>query len=95
MTDLPEFIKRINIARAAIVTELKHRALSGDPEVRAADRRDLSHWFRPQDQDNCYSGSGIMVCPICKTGMLKYSRAKYNGHVHAQCLTPGCVSWME
>jgi hypothetical protein len=34
-------------------------------------------------------------CPACKTGKLALSIAASNGHVHGQCSTPGCVSWME
>lgn len=38
--------------------------------------------------------SGTIECPVCK-GKLDYSIAGYNGHVHAHCHTPNCVSWME
>jgi len=37
---------------------------------------------------------GTVVCPVCKTGSVNYTVA-YNGHVHAQCTTPHCVSWIE
>lgn len=37
---------------------------------------------------------GVIECPNCK-GKLHYSRAGYNGNVHAQCETTGCCSWME
>lgn len=39
---------------------------------------------------------GVIDCPCCggaKT--LRFTRAGVNGHVHANCLTKGCVSWME
>lgn len=39
--------------------------------------------------------SGAMDCPICKTGKLRYSIARSNGHIHAGCTTPKCVRWME
>lgn len=39
--------------------------------------------------------SGHISCPVCKTGALRFSRAGYNGHIHAGCTTDGCVSWME
>jgi hypothetical protein len=40
--------------------------------------------------------SGKIDCPICgKQGSLKFSRAGYNGHIHARCATEGCVNWME
>lgn len=38
--------------------------------------------------------SGTVECPVCK-GKLSYSRAGYNGHIHARCETKDCVSWME
>ena len=40
--------------------------------------------------------AGIIDCPVCKVGKLKYSQAVgYNDHVHAHCLTFKCVSWAE
>lgn len=36
----------------------------------------------------------VVECPACK-GRLHLSIAAYNGHVHGQCETDGCVSWME
>jgi hypothetical protein len=36
----------------------------------------------------------MIECPECK-GRLHLSIAAYNGHVHATCETPGCVSWVE
>jgi hypothetical protein len=42
------------------------------------------------------SARGIIDCPVCgKAQSLHFSRAGYNGHVHASCETKGCVSWME
>lgn len=38
--------------------------------------------------------SGEMVCPICGAS-LRFSIAQCNGHVHARCKTPDCVSFME
>lgn len=39
--------------------------------------------------------SGVIDCPVCKTGKLRFSRAALNGHVHAACSTETCVRWME
>lgn len=39
--------------------------------------------------------SGSIPCPACKTGTVRFSRAGYNGHIHARCSTEGCASWME
>lgn len=36
---------------------------------------------------------GHIECPVCK-GTLSYSVAS-NGHIHAQCRSGNCLSWME
>jgi hypothetical protein len=38
---------------------------------------------------------GSIPCPVCTTGTLRFSRAGYNGHIHAACTTDDCVNWME
>lgn len=38
--------------------------------------------------------NGSIPCPICNGGALGFSIAS-NGHCHATCSTPGCVSWIE
>ncbi len=39
---------------------------------------------------------GVIDCPVCnQPNSLQYSRAGYNGHIHAGCKTAGCVRWME
>jgi hypothetical protein len=39
--------------------------------------------------------SGTITCPVCqKEEALHFSRAGYNGHIHARC-DSGCVAWME
>jgi len=40
--------------------------------------------------------TGSMDCPVCgAAGALQFSRAGYNGHIHAGCKTKNCVAWME
>jgi hypothetical protein len=39
--------------------------------------------------------AGMMPCPACGTGKLTYRIASLNGHIAAECSTPGCVQWME
>ncbi len=40
--------------------------------------------------------SGTIDCPACGVAQsLRFSRAGYNGHIHAGCNTEGCVRWME
>lgn len=42
------------------------------------------------------SSSGTIDCPVCMAKeSLRFSRAGYNGHIHASCKTDGCVRWME
>lgn len=42
------------------------------------------------------NGHGSIQCPVCKgIDSLRFSRAGWNGHIHAHCQTAGCVSWME
>jgi hypothetical protein len=36
-----------------------------------------------------------MPCPVGCGGTLRYSISGYNGHVHGQCSTEGCASWMQ
>jgi len=40
-------------------------------------------------------GTGEMPCPKCVTGTLRYIVSSFNGHMHGQCSTPKCLSWME
>lgn len=48
-------------------------------------------WKRGMD-----SAHGVIDCPNCGGKQsLGFSRSGYNGHVHARCSTPKCVSWME
>jgi len=84
----------IGVAREAILQELRRRWKEGPiPEHGITAPADISRFHKPQT--NYFCGAGIMACPICKTGKLKYSRSTYNGHVHAKCSTEKCVAWME
>jgi len=40
------------------------------------------------------SWEGIKKCPCCG-GKLFLSHSSYNGHVHGECETEGCLKWME
>lgn len=49
-------------------------------------------WHR---QNNKKGGSGCIDCPVCgNKESLFFSRAAYNGHIHAKCKTADCVAWM-
>lgn len=40
--------------------------------------------------------TGRIDCPACgAVDALAFTRSGYNGHIHAVCKTPECVSWME
>lgn len=40
--------------------------------------------------------AGRITCPVCQShASLMFSRAGYNGHIHARCSTENCVAWME
>lgn len=88
-------MKEIMIARKAILDELYRRFHANDKGVKALSASDSHRWYSPTTQQNCFTGAGEMTCPVCKTGTLRYSRAAYNGHVHANCTNPDCVRWME
>jgi hypothetical protein len=88
-------VTNTDIARDAILEDLRIRFQANDKTVKPLDPKTAHHWWNVGLQKNCYSGSGIMQCPICKVGKLRYSRNSYNGHVHAACSTKECVRWME
>ncbi len=37
----------------------------------------------------------VIDCPVGCGGRLHLSQSSYNGHVHGQCTTAGCLNWME
>ena len=76
-------MQEITIARKAILEDLARRHKEGDKNVKLNGPR------------NYISGAGEIDCPACKAGKLRYSRAAYNGHVHAACSNGECVRWME
>lgn len=50
--------------------------------------------WRTWSKKNRVGKAEVIECPACQ-GKLHLSQAAYNGHVHGQCETKGCVSWME
>lgn len=72
-------IECFTIARPAIITE------------------SLKLGFRMQSGRDGGKGvhGKIDPCPVCKTGVIHFSRAGYNGHVHASCSNSECVRWIE
>lgn len=95
MTDkeTASFMQDYNTARKAILDDLDRRHKSGDKTVQL--NKSSSSEYDDDGPTNYLSGGGAIPCPVCKTGTLRYSRAAYNGHVHAGCSTQGCVQWME
>lgn len=39
--------------------------------------------------------TGEFSCPGCKTGTVKWSRSRVNGHIHAYCTTENCFSIIQ
>lgn len=39
--------------------------------------------------------TGSLGCPACEWGIVKWSRARNNGHLWAACSTPGCFGVQE
>lgn len=80
------------------------------PEERAAREKELNERFaaigKAREAIVAHCGgqwkrgtageSGTIDCPACGTEKaLRFSRSGYNGHIHAGCITEGCVRWME
>lgn len=72
-------------ARAAAIEESLRRMTIVGPVV--------AKW-RTWTEQNRASKQEVIECPACK-GRLHLRQSGYNGHVHGQCETEGCVSWME
>lgn len=53
----------------------------------------LSGW-KTWTKNNRVAKAEVVECPVCK-GRLHLSQAAYNGHIHGQCETAGCVRWMQ
>jgi hypothetical protein len=71
--------------------EESHRSFENTMKARQAIVAKLAPYKKGQSQ----SVGGEIPCPVCAKGTLRYSRAGYNGHIHARCSTVGCVAWME
>lgn len=56
----------------------------------------VKHLGGPWSKKHPKGGAGTIDCPACGAAKtLSFTRAGYNGHIHAGCSTPGCVRWME
>ena len=86
-------MKDILTARKAILEDLARRLKEVDKTV-TINRRSKSP-YGDGDVRDYISGAGEIDCPVCKKAKLRYSRAAYNGHVHAACMSRTCVQWME
>lgn len=53
----------------------------------------VAEW-RDWTEKNRRGKAETIACPVCE-GKLHLAQAAYNGHVHGQCETKNCVSWME
>jgi len=91
--EVVKLLEGMALARKAIIADLERRHKEGDKTVKR-----IGHSQGIDDEGeptNYVSGGGEIVCPVCESGALRYSRASYNGHVHARCSHAGCVAWME
>lgn len=88
------FLKKVNKAREAILTDLANRFKAGDKTVKP-NKQSQSIYDEDDGPRNYFSGQGEITCPACSTGRLRYSRAGYDCHVHARCSTENCVAWIE
>ena len=90
---IAQLFANINIARKTILEDLQKRFDAGDKTIR---KNESSEGIDDAGEPRNYlSGVGQIDCPVCKSGKLRYTRASYNGHVHAACSTDNCVQWME
>jgi hypothetical protein len=94
-TEIDSYIDRVGVARKAILDELQRRFDIGHPSVERIAWPSRDSMCHEKGLKDFIVGAGTMRCPICGTGTLGYSRAGYNGHIHAKCSTNGCVAWME
>lgn len=88
--------KKIQLARDAILDELRRRWKDNADRDGVTAPSDISRFHHPQT--NYFCGKGEMDCPICKTGKLHYDRSPHNGHVFGCCsghVGEGCVWWRE
>ena len=92
-TELNESIREVMTARMAIIEDLTRRHNGGDKTVKMNSRSQSK--YDDDGPTNYLSGMGEIPCPVCNTGKLRYLRASYNGHVHAECSIKSCVSWVE
>ena len=64
-------------------------------KIRKAREAIVSHLGGPWRR-GAPGANGRIDCPACGgKASLAFSRAGYNGHIHASCTTENCVSWME
>lgn len=84
--------------RREYAKDLKERADALDAmmekveTVRAAIVAKIGPWSK---QMRTGSAGQLKPCPACNKGTVAFSRAGSNGHIHARCTTPRCVSWVE
>lgn len=67
------------------VESLARAALIMEQIPGSADRKDRASW----------GTQGSLPCPACKTGTVKWVRARSNGHLHAGCSTPFCFGVVQ
>lgn len=79
----------------AIVKEREEHTKKFMVAVNAAHADAKAKGFKEKSNGGFVGGASDLKCPNCETGTIRYSVARYNGHMHAGCTTKDCVSWME
>ena len=70
-----------------------HRSMENISKARQAI---VAHLGGPWVRNHTPGATGVIDCPVCGAKQsLRFTRAGYNGHIHAGCTTKECVGWME
>lgn len=90
---LAEFAKRGTCAKFQLPTA--EELTEFERHVQDYSRKCTNARLAIMEHLNSFPESRHFACPICATGTLRFSIASCNGHIHAQCTTKECVSWIE
>jgi hypothetical protein len=64
-------------------------------QIKERQRESVSFVVKALESISKLKGSqGSVDCPKCNK-TIHWTRASYNGHIHAQCETAGCVSFLQ
>jgi hypothetical protein len=87
--------------------ECEHRELRTPEDLQREEEESAASWARVriaraaivEATEGKRGVSGRIACPNCVSaglkGVLSFSVARSNGHIHGTCSTKGCACWME